>query len=512
MTNVILITADQLRADALGSYGNPVARTPVLDQLAARGARLLSHITPNQICSPSRATMFSGLYARHHGLVFNGIALEEKIELIPHVFAKAGYRTHGVGKFHFQPILAPAALRMPDSNAFWRLPESSAWNGPFYGFETAEILIGESAAATEGGHYARWLKKTAPEAAPLYRREHALGTPPNDLDEVWKCAIPEHLHYNSWIADRSCAFLEQVRGEAFFLFASFPDPHHPFAPPASWCDLIDPASVPMPRVVEGELERMPAYVSRDAFGGEDSDDGRASYLEFLLSPGAPREQGFMGQTRGISEATMRLVIAHTHGAIAMIDACIGRIVSTLSRLSLLEDTLIVFTADHGELLGDHGLLRKGPPPYTQVLHVPFLIAGPGVAAATHAGFTSHVDIKASLIDLLGLAGERGDGRSCAPMLRGEIEIDARDALLAEYHPRVAREQYNQTVLTKDWRLTIYPERVGWGELFDRRADPGEHNNLYHEPGCAAIRDGLASRLLRDWPPAPGVGGQRLATY
>src|SRR5690349_2510350 len=116
--------ADQLRADALGCFGNGLARTPALDALAARGARMRSHMTPNQICSPSRATLFSGLYARHHGLVHNGISLRDDVELVSHALERTGFRTYGIGKFHFQPILAPASYRMPESNAFWQTPEA----------------------------------------------------------------------------------------------------------------------------------------------------------------------------------------------------------------------------------------------------------------------------------------------------------------------------------------------------------------------------------------------------
>src|SRR5690242_6677417 len=169
--------ADQLRADALGCFGNSFARTPTLDALAARGARLSAHMTPNQICAPSRASLFSGLYARNHELVHNGIALRDDIELITHALARAGFRTHGIGKFHFQPILAPAKFRMPESNAFWELSESAGWNGPYYGFEIAEFVIGESAAATVAGHYARWLEAMAPEAVGLYQRDRALAPP-----------------------------------------------------------------------------------------------------------------------------------------------------------------------------------------------------------------------------------------------------------------------------------------------------------------------------------------------
>jgi len=511
MPNLVLLMADQLRADALGCFGNRFARTPALDGLAAKGARLNAHMTPNQICSPSRGTMFSGLYARHHGLVHNGIALPTDIELIPHALARAGYRTHGIGKFHFQPILAPPDLRMPESNAFWERSDATSWGGPYYGFETVKFVIGESAAATLGGHYARWLEETAPDAVALYAREQALAPPPSDLDEVWKCAIPEDLHYNNWIADNACRFLSTIGDERFFLFVSFPDPHHPFTPPAPWCDLFAQTDLPRPTSIPGELRRMPDYISSGLPRDEDAQDGRKTYLEYLLSPGLPREQGFMTTTAAISDETLRLAIAHTYGAVAMIDNGIGRILQALEATGFADDTIVVFTSDHGEFLGDHGLLHKGPPPYRQLLQVPLVIAGPGIAPMSTDALTSHVDIKATLLDLLGVDGDPGDGVSFAPLLRGNAKA-ARETVWAEYHPRAIKEQYNQTLITVDWRLTIYPRRREWGELFDRHSDPDETRNLFRDPARADIRERLIAQIEHEWPPASEAGGQRIATY
>ena len=503
--------ADQLRADALGCFGNSFARTPALDALAARGARLGAHMTPNQICAPSRASLFSGLYARSHGLVHNGIPLREDVELITHPLVQAGFRTHGIGKFHFQPILAPATAHMPESNAYWESIEAAGWKGPYYGFQNVEFVIGESAAATVAGHYAQWLQARVPDAVQLYQREHALAPPVRDLDEVWKCAVPEHLHYHRWIAERACAFLARPRAENFFLFVSFPDPHHPFTPPAPWCDMFDPDEVPAPRMVPGELLRMPDYIGAGEPVDRNAEDGRKTYLDFLLSPGAPREQGFMTKTVGISEATLRLAIAHTYGSVAMIDDCIGRVLRALQENGLADDTFVAFTSDHGEFLGDHGLLRKGPPPYRQLLHVPLVLAGPGIRPLTVDALTSHVDLKATMLDLLGVAGDDGDGVSFGPLLRGETAI-GRETVWAEYHPRTIAEQYNQTLITADWRLTLYPRRTDWGELFDRRADSDETCNLFHDPEHQPVRDRLIARLRREWPAAPEAGGPPIAIY
>ncbi len=505
--NVILIMTDQQRADSLGCTGNPVVKTPNIDALAARGATFTNHFTPHQICSPSRSTLFTGLYARHHGLTRNGVALPEDMPLISRDLKEKGYRTHGVGKFHFQPILAPAEYEMPDSNAFWTLPQSQGWNGPFYGFETVDILIGESVSATQGGHYADWLTKTAPEAADLYLPEHALEPRPDDLDEVWKSAIPAELHYNTWITDRACDFLEEQDQEnPFFLFVSYPDPHHPFSPPAPWCDMYDPDEVPVPDVQQDELASMPSYILDG-----DREEASKSYVEFLRNPGPPREQGFMQTTQRFADASVKLAIAHTYGMVSMIDDCIGCLLAQLDAKNLTDDTLIIFTSDHGELLGDHGLIRKGPSPYRSLLQVPLVIAGPNVAAGSRTGFTSHVELRATLAEHLNIDVGETDGLSFKPML-ADPNVSGRDSFFAEYHPRTRMDTYNQTLVTEFWRITIYPENPLWGEMFNLQNDPGEHKNLFFDSACSVEKLALTRRLAAEFPPAASAGGVSIATY
>ncbi|MBE2278493.1 MAG: sulfatase-like hydrolase/transferase [Rhodobacteraceae bacterium] len=502
--NVVLIMTDQQRADSLGCLGHPAVRTPHLDRLAARGAVMRNHITPHQICAPSRGTLFSGLYARHHGLTRNGIALPPDLPLLSHLLQAAGRRTHGVGKFHFQPILAAADLQMPESNAFWATPAAEGWRGPFYGFDSVDLVIGESVESTVGGHYARWLSDRAPGAAALYAPENALAPPPPDLEEVWKSAIPEALHYNTWIGERACAFLDGTGGDPFFLLVSFPDPHHPFSPPRPWCDMYDPADMPPPRAEPGELDAMPGYLRA-------GDEAGKSYVDYLRDPGPPREQGFMMPTRQISARSLSMAMAHTCGMISMIDAVAGRILGRLNDLGLTEDTLVVFTSDHGEFLGDHGLLRKGPPPYRQLLQVPLLVAGPGVVPGGRRQMTSHVDLRRTLAAMVGVEAGPDDGQDFSAVLRDPAAA-GRSHLHAEYHPRVDAETYNQTLITEDWRLTVYPNRPGWGEFFDRRADPGEHRNLWADAGLVPVRTAMAATLQQEFPAAPAAGGEVLAVY
>jgi len=134
-----------------------------------------------------------------------------------------------------------------------------------------------------------------------------------------------------------------------------------------------------------------------------------------------------------------------------------------------------------------------------------VVSGPGIPPGSIDALTSHVDLKATLLELLGVAGDPATGVVCAAAAR---RADRRPrGGLGEYHPRAIHEQYNQTLITADWRLTIYPRRSDWGELFDRRADPGEHRNLFHDPDTADVRDRLTARLEREWPPAAEAGGR-----
>jgi arylsulfatase A-like enzyme len=500
--NILIFCTDQQRADSLGCYGNDLARTPNIDALAARGMRFDNHMTPNQICCPSRATMITGLYPRHHGMTTNGRTIHDGLPTLPGLLVDADYRTHAVGKLHLQPIMAHEKRLYPESVPFWQAGHGRDWSGPYFGYQSVDLMIGESLLATQGGHHAQWLRDHHPEVIPLYQPGAALEGPLADLDEAWTAAVPDALHYNTWIADRAIDFLDDVGDAPFMLFVSSPDPHHPFSPPRPWADLFDAADMPAPDVTPGELDGMPDFLHSPLS------------VDWIDNDAPAVEQGGMTMTDVISEQSMARAIALTRGMEAQIDHHYGRVLAKLDALGLTDDTIIVFTSDHGEFLGNHGLLHKGPPPYDDLNRVSFVMAGPHVAQGrSTVAPTSHLDIMPTLLELAGVddGGIKQDGISLFSALEGRAV--ERRARYLEFHPRIDERVYNHTIVTEAWRLTLYPRAdADWGELFDLHDDPGEHRNLFGDPEHRMIRDRLTERLQRDFEAAPDAGTELIAKW
>ena len=260
--------------------------------------------------------------------------------------------------------------------------------------------------------------------------------------------------------------------------------------------------MPAPDVVPGELDLMPDYVSARLAANWIDNDAPAV------------EQGGMTTTDQMSPHSLARAIALTRGMEAQIDDAFGRVLAKLDGLGLTGDTVIIFTSDHGEFLGNHGLLHKGPPPYGDLTKVSFIMAGPGIPEAkTTRAPSSHLDLMATVLDLAGVddAGVRQEGLSLRPVLEGESL--GRDARFLEFHPRIDGRVYNHSVVTDDWRLTLYPQSDdNWGELFDLQADPGEHRNLFDDAKYRVTRDRLADDLTKRFAAAPQAGTDLIAKW
>jgi len=488
--NVLLFLTDQQRKDSIGAYGNPLIRTPSFDRIAREGLRFERAYTQNPFCSPARASILTGTHPRTHGVWHNGIQFRTGVPTLGDMLLEEGFRTGSVGKIHLNPWFGEAPpVCFEESRRHWEEhPEMAAWHGPYCGFQDVHMVLGHGHYSMYAGHYGAYLKAAYPEGAEKLKRPAAL------LDdgylETWVNAIPEEHHYDTWIADRTVEMIDRCASERFFIHCSFPDPHHPFTACEPYASMYSPGDMPdsIP-ASEEELESMPPFYVRQHRGEPSFYDRRPASFD-----------------KDIAGEPLRAIKAQTYGMVTHVDTCIGRILDHLESRGLLEETLIVFTTDHGELLGDHGLLYKGPFYYQSLVNVPLLMRRPGQRPAVVTDLAAHVDIVPTVLESLGVqTPEYLPGRSLAGWFAGEPQ-HSRDAALTEFRPFGCP---NMKVLhTGRWKYVYYGTEE-YGELFDLAEDPEEHSNLFADPAHRETRDRLQARLLQELTateaPWPGRG-------
>lgn len=467
--NVLIFCTDQQRGDSLGCLGNPLARTPHLDQLAARGLLYTQHYATNPVCMPSRASFITGRYSQAHRLIDNGIFLPESELTMPEVFRRHGYRTASIGKLHFQPYKPYPGDTSKESLGRWDSGELDGWTGPYYGFEHVELTSGHGEGCT--GAYGRWRSEHFPglELGP----EHAQGGPVFPQFACYRSNLPLEAHHSTWVAGRAVEFLDTVGDAPFYLHVSFPDPHHPFTPPAPYHSLFDDVRFPGPHAVEGENDAKPR-----------------PYREAMRDRPFPTDGGARYHADLAGDAYQRIV-AHTCGMISLIDDCIGRVLARLEAAGLSESTIVVFTSDHGDFLGDHHLLHKGQMPCRSLLQVPLIVAEPGLAPGVVDHVCSNVDLMPTLLTACGLeVPETVQG----VVLPRPGQAPKRDYAFEAGWSKASPQWLHYTIYKRDWRLSVFPN-LRDGELYHLREDPFEHVNLFHDAGHRARRRELMEELL-----------------
>ena len=488
--NILLISADQHRADCFGFEGRKV-KTPHLDQLAAEGTHFSNCITPTVVCQPARASILTGQLCRTHGVHDNGIDLDPAIgeKGFAGAMAASGYETAFFGKGHFSTYHTFEKTGTPEcvkSSADY--PED--WNGPYMGFDHVEMmLIGHNWFLPEkpprGQHYERWFYADGQgdDKNALYA-ENAGDT--KDAAQTWHSKLPVAWHNSTWTADRSIEWLKHGRDEdaPFCTWISFPDPHHPFDAPEPWSRLHDPAEVDLPedrvRNFEGKPWWHEAVLTAEPTGDKKGAEIRKAYSRI---PPQTDEQ-------------LREIIANTYGQIALIDHNVGRILIALQEAGLAENTIVIYISDHGDWLGDHGLILKGPMHYEGLLRVPMIVKGPGVPVG------KKVDEPVSTLDLGPTFFDYGNASALQPQhgasLRPLIETNnaTRDFALNEWEllpTRAGVPLSLRTIRTKTHKLTV-DLQSGAGEMYDMIHDPGESANLFEVAEHSDLREALMAQL------------------
>lgn len=359
--NVVIIFADQLRADALGCYGNPITQTPALDAIAASGTVFDSAYTPSPVCVPARSAFLTGFEPQHGDCFDNEMSMSPATTFMDELSA-AGYRTHGIGKMHFTPD--PTALR---------------------GFQSREI--GEEFGSTETDDYLRHVQQ---QGFGFVEHPHGLR------DEMYYVPqlspVPEPLHHSHWVADRSIEFIRSREDDQpFLVWSSFIAPHPPFAPPSPWHRMFEPSVMLDPVVPPGSESLLTIY-NRLQNRYKYRDGGHDRRLDQLRK-------------------------AYYFASVSYLDSQVARIVDALDASGLREDTVVVVAADHGEFLGDYGSYGKRSF-LDAAARIPLIISGPGLPVERRTEPVSLVDLRPTLLDLTGATGEGRDGVSLLDLPAG----------------------------------------------------------------------------------------------
>ena len=502
--NFLFIITDQHRADHLGCAGNKIVRTPNIDGIAAKGTMWDRFYVANPICMPNRASIMTGRMCSVHGARHNGIPLSKDHTTFVELLRDAGYRTGLIGKSHLQSFTGlPATnqfepekgLHTPSPNLRdaiknnrhtpdydleivpnWEKPLAERMQGDFYGFEHVEVAADHADRAS--GDYLLWAREQRADFDMLVGPENALPDNRINAPQAWRTAVPEELYSTSWIADRSEAWLtERAANDApFFLQMSFPDPHHPFTPPGRYWDMYDPAEIELPATF-GKGDLPPIRAMKEAM--ERGSDPRDNQNPFA-----------------VTEDEARSIIALTFGMITMIDDAIGRVLARLDELGLAEDTIVIFTSDHGDYMGDHGLMLKLLLHYQSIIRVPFIWHDPQASARRQIdpGLASSIDIAPTILARAGIQPFNGiqgrDLHASAPPEAIIVEEDSQRRMTGFDRPQRVR-----TIVTQQHRMSLR-EGEDWNELYDLASDPGEIINIYDHPSGQSARQALFEIMLR----------------
>jgi len=481
--NILLITSDQQHYDTLG-VTNPRIRTPNLDRLAREGTRFERAYCVNPVCTPSRSTLITGMYPAWHGGWTIGVKLPEDVPTLGDILRARGYATVLVGKAHFQPLgstpESPSLECQPTLRDldFWR-----RFHGPWYGFEHVEVHRNHADESHAGQHYAIWMEENGLKNWQDYFWEWPHR--PDGVRRRHRWDLPERFHYSVWTAERIIANIEKcvAEGRPFYGFCNFADPHPPYLVPEPWDTMYDPDEMEPGRLVPGELDDMPPHFRKTQEREPDFSMYRETY----------GPHGFHSHL--IEEGLLRKNIAVYYGMISLMDREIGRILDALERLGIAQNTLVVFTTDHGHFLGQHGLIAKGAFHYEDMIRLPMIVRWPGrvPAGAVSRALQSQVDFPQTFLEAAGIKPPGYmQGVSQLDVWCGQAE-KARDWAIVEnrHEPTLV---HLRTYVDERYKITVYRDRP-YGEIFDLEEDPGELRNLWDEPGCASLKADLLHRFV-----------------
>lgn len=449
--NVLIIMTDEHRWDYMTAAGNrsPVP-TPNIDRIVSRGVRFPNAVCPYPVCAASRMALLSGRYSHTTGVINNDDLLAWDVPTMASHFADRGYHTGLIGKAHFND---------GHSHGYQYFLGFNDW---FMYLGPKVHCYADAIASNDNSYFFRTVN------------DNGSGLP--ELPGVWGDKLPWAGHvkriglaseleledqFDAFVARESCRFLERYGSKPFFLCANFLKPHDPHHPPEPWADKYPISAQTMPPV--GEIRQYPKWIQRRIHdwqrnGPDDLKERRAGY----------------------------------RGNLAYVDTCIGEVYNTLERLGLLGNTIVIYTADHGEMDGDHGLYEKFCL-FRGSVRIPLVFSRPGTLPENKVSdaLVEYIGIWPTLADLTGGAQPDAiDGRNFANVVRNP-DAPGPEAVFSEYNLRSTNDCY--MVRTRRYKYNFNYNDIP--ELYDLEADPSENRNLGNDSSYAAIQNQLRDRLF-----------------
>lgn len=430
--HIILIMTDQHRGDALGCMGNKTVISPNLDQLAKEGSLFIHGYSSAPSSTPGRAGLLTGLSPWHHGMLGYGRIAEKYRYEMPQLMRNLGYYTFGIGKMHWFPQKALHGFHATLTDESGRV-------------ETPDFI----------SDYRKWFQLNAPGKNPdetgIGWNDHAAG--------IYK--LDERLHPTAWTGQTACELIRNHDSDKpLFLKVSFARPHSPYDPPQRYLDMYEDADIPKPAIGDwceryAEL-KDPAKVASDAPFGNFGDDYAINSRR------------------------------HYYANITFIDDQIGQIIQTLKNKRMYDDTLICFTADHGDMLGDHYHWRKTYP-YEGSVHIPYIVKWPATfprSVVDGAVIDQPVELRDFLPTFIDIAGGSVppdmDGRSLLSLVQGK-KTQWREYIDLEHATCYSPDNY-WAALTNGKLKYIWNFHNGKEQLFDLQKDPEEKHDCSGAPG------------------------------
>jgi arylsulfatase len=484
--NILWICTDQQRWDTLSCTGSTAVATPHIDALAQTGIAFRRAYAQSPICTPSRVSFLTGTYPIAHQVQRNGAShFPGYLALVPKLFSKAGYRTGLIGKLHLSAAEGRIEQRPDDgyNEFYWSQHPHPDWPA--------------------GHDYHRWLEEKGVDPKALYASAHGA---------VYD-GVPTEYHQTTWAGERAKDFVIRHRDTPWFLSINIFDPHPPFDPPRAYLDRVDPARVPPPAFRESDL----AHQAR--FAGVDQQARQA------VNPTIPYDPALAAPLGGESHDTpptsydAQQMRRAYFAMIALIDDLIGDLLATLDATGQRNDTLVVFMSDHGEMLGDHGLLYKGCRFYEGLVHVPLVISYPArfKQDAVSNALVELVDMPATLLEAAGIDRPyQNQGKSLVGLLSGEADLDMhKPYVLSEYFDalRMPGSVGSRGSMYFDgrYKLNVYHD-ADLVELFDLTTDPNEFDDLWQDAGRSELKLDLLQRHFAAMMKVSGFGPERVADY